>query len=546
MIALRELMMRRELGLELRTAEAGLDAWIRWAHVVEDSGAIRSLAGSELVLSEGQWYRGPADCDGFVIELVGRGASALALSPRSPIAWEPLVAACTHWRLPLIEVPRSTTLETVAEATAALLHRQDDPASSANAARSRTFLTALERGGGVSALLDATRARTGLRAWLLTQGGAFAATGELVPADDDLRLLLPALAGEGGMREVELAGGAGAALALNTSCETRAGRPRGHVIIETRRGAEAVEARAELEQLAEFASLHLASVARMRIARRPGALEVLRRLGAGGSKGEDLRTWLRMVGLTARGHASCVVVQATAARPGDMDDLAAALDDMADSIGAPAIATASESEVVAIIVLPEESTAMMRAIARFILLTERDLERINGAVGTSSVIAADGNDLVRSLVEARQVCRLNALRMPEAPGEGSMPAESPLSALLLRDDESARATLHDAVLAPLVAYDSDRRSELMRTLDVFLSHNGSWHAAAAELAVHVNTIRYRLTRIEELTGRSLDSMADRVDFFVALRTRRAAPRSPGPRAHEAAPVSTEGTAGADR
>ena len=544
MIALRELMMHRELGLELRTAEVGLDAWVRWAHVVEDAGAIRGLAGSELVLSEGRWYRGPADCDSFVIDLVGRGASALALSPRSPIAWEPLVAACNHWRLPLIEVPRSTTLETVAEVAASLLQRRDDPTSSARAERSRALLAALEGGGGVTALLDATRARTGLRAWLLTQGAAFTPTGELAPADDDLRRLLTALAGASGVRDVEL--GVGAALALDTSCRTRAGGPRGHVIIETRHGDDTVEAHAELEQLAEFASLHLSSVARMRAARRPGALEILRRLGAGGSKGEDLRTWLRVAGLAARGHAACVVVQATAARPGDMDDLAAALEDMADSVGAPAIATASESEVVAIVVLPEESTSIVRAIGRFVLLTERVIDRINGVVGTSSVIATDGNDLVRALVEARQVCRLNALRMPETPGGASAPAEAPLSALLLRDDDNARATLHDAVLAPIVAYDSDRRSELMRTLDVFLSHNGSWHAAAAELAVHVNTIRYRLTRIEELTGRSLDSMADRVDFFVALRTTRAPPRPPPEQAPPPLIHEAERTRGADR
>ena len=232
------------------------------------------------------------------------------------------------------------------------------------------------------------------------------------------------------------------------------------------------------------------------------------------------------MGLAARGHATCVVIQATAARPGDMDDLATALEDMADSIGASAIAIAAESEVVAIAVLPEETTSIVRAIGRFMLLAGRDIDRINGVVGTSSVIATDGNDLVRALVEARQVCRLNALRVPDSTSGASAPAQPPLSALLLIDDDDARATLHEAVLAPLVAYDADHRSELMRTLDVFLSHNGSWHAAAAELAVHVNTIRYRLTRIEELTGRSLDSMGDRVDFFVALRTSRPPPGQP--------------------
>jgi DNA-binding PucR family transcriptional regulator len=35
--------------------------------------------------------------------------------------------------------------------------------------------------------------------------------------------------------------------------------------------------------------------------------------------------------------------------------------------------------------------------------------------------------------------------------------------------------------------------------------------------VHVNTVRYRVKRVEELTGKDLSTMADRVDFFLALR-----------------------------
>jgi DNA-binding PucR family transcriptional regulator len=57
----------------------------------------------------------------------------------------------------------------------------------------------------------------------------------------------------------------------------------------------------------------------------------------------------------------------------------------------------------------------------------------------------------------------------------------------------------------------------VRTLGVFLDCAGSWNACAEQLHVHVNTVRYRIRRIEELTGRNLTTMADRVDFFLALR-----------------------------
>ena len=49
--------------------------------------------------------------------------------------------------------------------------------------------------------------------------------------------------------------------------------------------------------------------------------------------------------------------------------------------------------------------------------------------------------------------------------------------------------------------------------------SGSWNAAAAKMYVHVNTVRYRIRRVEELTGRDLSSLTDQVDFLLALRIR---------------------------
>jgi purine catabolism regulator len=39
------------------------------------------------------------------------------------------------------------------------------------------------------------------------------------------------------------------------------------------------------------------------------------------------------------------------------------------------------------------------------------------------------------------------------------------------------------------------------------------------LYCHRHTLRYRIRRVEELTGRSLDSARDRIDFWLALRGR---------------------------
>ena len=58
--------------------------------------------------------------------------------------------------------------------------------------------------------------------------------------------------------------------------------------------------------------------------------------------------------------------------------------------------------------------------------------------------------------------------------------------------------------------------ELRRTLRAYLSHLGRWQPTADELGVHRNTLRKRITRIEALTGRSVDTAAGRADLWVAL------------------------------
>jgi DNA-binding PucR family transcriptional regulator len=74
----------------------------------------------------------------------------------------------------------------------------------------------------------------------------------------------------------------------------------------------------------------------------------------------------------------------------------------------------------------------------------------------------------------------------------------------------------DRLLAPVREYDGRRNAELLATLESFLACDGSWSACASQMYVHVNTVRYRISRIEALTGRDLSALADRVDFFLAL------------------------------
>jgi DNA-binding PucR family transcriptional regulator len=78
-------------------------------------------------------------------------------------------------------------------------------------------------------------------------------------------------------------------------------------------------------------------------------------------------------------------------------------------------------------------------------------------------------------------------------------------------------SFRERLLGPLAEYDARRGAELLPTLRSFLACDGSWTICAARMYVHVNTVRYRISRIEALTGRDLSALPDRVDFFLALR-----------------------------
>jgi DNA-binding PucR family transcriptional regulator len=96
--------------------------------------------------------------------------------------------------------------------------------------------------------------------------------------------------------------------------------------------------------------------------------------------------------------------------------------------------------------------------------------------------------------------------------------EPPLHELLLASVPApVLRSLSERLLGPLLEYDARHHAGLLSTLESFLACDGSWSACAARMYVHVNTVRYRISRIEALTGRDLSALADRVDFFLALR-----------------------------
>ena len=91
--------------------------------------------------------------------------------------------------------------------------------------------------------------------------------------------------------------------------------------------------------------------------------------------------------------------------------------------------------------------------------------------------------------------------------------------LALQDDEALRLFC-DSILGPIEASEGPYGGELMRSLEAFIEENGQWERAARRLYCHRHTLRYRIRRVEELTGRNLGSARDRIEFWLALRGRQ--------------------------
>ncbi|WP_052411819.1 PucR family transcriptional regulator [Streptomyces sp. NRRL S-118] len=102
--------------------------------------------------------------------------------------------------------------------------------------------------------------------------------------------------------------------------------------------------------------------------------------------------------------------------------------------------------------------------------------------------------------------------------------DQPLAALVVHSpDVSAR--LAWAVLGGLLGLPAPERQSLLDTLAVWFSVAGSAELAARRLHCHANTVRYRLRRVEQLTGRAVADPVTVAELYVALQAVRLLPAS---------------------
>ena len=83
--------------------------------------------------------------------------------------------------------------------------------------------------------------------------------------------------------------------------------------------------------------------------------------------------------------------------------------------------------------------------------------------------------------------------------------------------EEELTQFYKETLAPLVDYDRDKDSELVKTLQMYFQYGGNLKKISKEMFTHYNTIIYRIQRIMEITGKNLEDANDSLSLQVALK-----------------------------
>ncbi|MFB8244587.1 PucR family transcriptional regulator [Streptomyces sp. NPDC055952] len=553
---LRALLETDALGLKLLGGEDELDRTVRGVMTTDLRDPSRYLSGGELVLTGLAWRRDAGDSEPFVRILVQAGVTALAAGEAElGDVPEDLVAACARHRLPLLAVHESVAFATITEHVVRQVSGERAGDLAAVVDRHRRMMTSGPAGGGPDVVLDLLGSDLDLRAWVLSPTGRLIAgsktAGAALPAEVCARLagehLTATRSGRRGPHRVVL--GATTYSLFPVRSTGRPPQPARDVresalsdwllAVEADAGDWAEERLDLLHGVTQLIAVERDRRDAARTVRRRLAQEVLELVQAGAAPGE-IAARLRVAapvllpGLGAAPHWQVVVARvdwdgeeseagpvAQALLEEILVDPASAGPDPSDRI---AVAHTGE-EAIALVPLPavtaEHDGPGAGVLADALLESVRDplAAGLDGdgrlTLGVSAAVhSAEG--LRGALEEARHARRVAAARPGRVCAAGHQELASHVLLLPFVPDDVRRA-FTARLLDPLRDYDRRHRAELIPTLEAFLDCDGSWTRCATRLHLHVNTLRYRVGRIEQLTGRDLSRLEDKLDFFLALR-----------------------------
>ncbi|MFH8440014.1 PucR family transcriptional regulator [Streptomyces sp. NPDC018026] len=565
---LRALLDTDALGLKLLGGEDELDRTVRGVMTTDLRDPSRYLSGGELVLTGLAWRRGAADSEPFVRLLVQAQVAALAAGEAElGDVPEDLVVACARHRLPLFAVHESVAFATITEHVVRQVSGERAGDLAAVVDRHRRMMTSGPAGGGPDVVLDLLGSDLDLRAWVLSPTGrqvagpkdAEPALSAQVCAELAAEHLAATRTGRRAPHRVTVGSttyslfpvrGRGQPPVTPPGARSPQGAGAGRDVRETVLSDWLLVVEADAGDWAEerldllYGVTQLIAVERdrrdaARTVRRRLAQEVLELVQTGAAPAE-IAARLRVAapvllpGLGAAPHWQ-VVVARVEWEDGDEQTGRVAQTLLEEILVDPHATGPEQSDRIAVAHTGEEAVALVPlpavssehdgseagVLAEALLASVREplAAGLDGdgriTLGVSAAVhSAEG--LRGALEEARHARRVAAARPGRVCAAGHQELASHVLLLPFVPDDVRRA-FTARLLDPLRDYDRRHRAELIPTLEAFLDSDGSWTRCANRLHLHVNTLRYRVGRIEQLTGRDLSRLEDKLDFFLALR-----------------------------
>jgi PucR family transcriptional regulator, purine catabolism regulatory protein len=494
-------------GLDVRLAagQRGVRSVIRWVHVSELEDPTPWLKGGELLLTTGMGVgKTPARQRAYLERLCAAGLAGLGFGTGFTFKALPraLREAADSAAFPVFEVPYAVPFIAITEAVFTRLVAEQFDLLSRSLEAEHSLTRAVLEGKGMDGIMGAlTRATRGWALLLDLHSSVLAAA----PASSRAHAALVTA-------ELHAPHADGARFGMSVV-------QRGeHVSIQPVSAQGRIEAflavgkKEPLTQFDRIVSSHALALLALELAKARAVSEAERRL-----KGDLLDQILR--GVVPVGEARLALGRlgfdlsrplAVAVFSGTepAESLAQACEQVLSHAGGPFLASPMEDLV--LVVLQPDGPGFLA-----------ELRASVAAHATGAVLAGAGSlvpfeQLLQGMREARyalRLCRTDGRAEAEFADLGTY------QLLLSLQDPDALRTFADSVLAPLDRYDEAHDGDLVPSLRAFLERNARWEAAAKDLFVHRHTLRYRVRKIEDLTGRRLASARDRMEFFLALRAR---------------------------
>lgn len=480
-----EVVATPTLGMTLVAGASGSGRRVSWAHVSELSDPTPWLQGSELLMTIGLAVpKLPVEQRAYVRLLDGAGVAALAVSDElfaPPISKAMRDEADAHGfpiitvslQVPFIAIAQEVAAHTQvgAQARIAILLRLFGTLRRVAAEQlgNRELFGRLEELSGYE-LAMCSRAGRPLLEGVPAPSHAIV---EQLPATDESPPRIPD----------------GYAVTLPV-----AGQVQGYLVATPRPGA-AQMGLAAIQHIATIAALQIATRLRDYEFRRREGAETVAELLAGTLDPGAAVNRLKLAGFAAGADLQLVAVGADAGPPDDQAVARALFE-----LGEPHLMLFLGELYV---LIPEGSPGL------------EAMGSIDGVrLGVSRGFAAAGG-----LATARREARWALFRAADM-SEQVVRFDDDRDIRWLPAGAAAQREVVERILGPAIEYDRTHRTELVRSVEVWLAQDRSTGRAARALHLHPNTLAYRLRRFAELTGQDVTKMGELVDVWLALHVWR--------------------------